>query len=169
MCLVKSLIIKSAEIVEAYEEELRKTFDGLYTAQSDFGDYQRTTNQTITDNSTATENRFTEHAEIISRLVNYDRDINAWIKTGELEDGVYGIEVGQTTEENGDEVYNKYARFTSGGLYFYIPSVDEPIAYMTDNKLYITNAHIVGSLTLGGYVVDTSNGVAFKWGGSNGI
>ena len=34
---IKSLIIKSADIVEAYTEKMEQVFDGRYVAESDFG------------------------------------------------------------------------------------------------------------------------------------
>ena len=38
---LKSLIIKSADVVEAFEEEFSKVFDGKYVAQSGFGEYMQ--------------------------------------------------------------------------------------------------------------------------------
>ena len=105
--------------------------------------------------------------QTISGQVETILSTNAWIRSGLLEeiDGipVYGIEVGQTTQSGGQEVFNKYARFTAEGIYFYLPSAPKPIAWMSGRKLYIGNAEITGSLKLGKYVCDTSDGVAFQW------
>lgn len=76
---------------------------------------------------------------------------------------VYGFEVGQKTMVDGQESYEKYARFTPSGIYFYIPGVDQSVAWMDGTKLYITNADIVGSMKVGKYSIDTANGLAFKW------
>ena len=93
-------------------------------------------------------------------------DVNASIKSGLLyydnDIPVYGIEVGQTNTINGVEVFNKFARFCAGRLSFYDQNGTE-VAYISDYKLYITHAEVTGTLKLGGYLVDTSKGVTFKW------
>ena len=90
-------------------------------------------------------------AHIKSGLIDYDNEIP-----------VYGLEVGQKNTINGVEVFNKYARFTAGRLSFYDNNGTE-VAYISDYKIYITHAEVTGTLKLGGYLVDTSNGVTFKW------
>ena len=94
-------------------------------------------------------------------------EVNARIKSGLLyydDNGipVYGLEVGQMNTVNGVEVFNKFARFTAGRLSFYDNNGTE-VAYISDYKIYITHAEVTGTLKLGGYLVDTSNGVTFKW------
>ena len=94
-------------------------------------------------------------------------ETNAYIRTGLLfysDDGfpVYGLELGQKNEANGVEVFNKFAMFTADKLSFYDQNENE-VAYISDQKLYITEAHITGALTLGRYYISTANGLAFKW------
>lgn len=94
-------------------------------------------------------------------------DVTANIKTGVLyydenQIPVYGLEVGQKNVINGVEVFNKFARFTAGRLTFYDQNGSE-VAYISDYKLYITHAEVTGTLKLGGYLVDTTNGLTFKW------
>ena len=48
---IKALIIKSADIVKAYEETIRTDFDGYYVAESDFGTYTEATNKKVEENS----------------------------------------------------------------------------------------------------------------------
>ena len=48
---LKALIIKSADIVEAYYEEINRRLSGQYLAISDFGTYRQETEQVITENS----------------------------------------------------------------------------------------------------------------------
>ena len=60
------------------------------------------------------------------------------------------------------EVFNKYARFTAGRLSFYDKN-DIEVAYISDYKLYITNAEIKGTLKLGAFLIDTSKGFRLKW------
>ena len=164
---VKALIIKSADIVNAYYNQMKLRFDGVYVAESDFGEYKDKTSQDISVNSSSIEQLFSEQ-ETITKGIEQIRSASAWIKSGKLEEGaggVYGIEVGERTTVNGTEVFNKYARFTSSGIYFYTPQSKEPIAYMTGTVLNITNINVLGKMSLGGYTVDTANGIAFKWAG----
>ena len=94
-------------------------------------------------------------------------EVNANIKSGliDYDDNgipIYGLEIGQKNTINGVEVFNKFARFSAGRLSFYDNNGTE-VAYISDYKLYITHAEVTGTLKLGGYLVDTSNGVTFKW------
>ena len=160
---LKALIIKSGDIIEAYQEKMQLTFDGIYTAQSDFGAYQEVTNQQLTLQSNQITQNYTQLELIDEQL----RKTNAWIRTGELDTEVWGVEVGRIEEVGGVETIARYARFTDGGIYFFLPGNDDPVAWMTGQKLYITQAQITGSLYLGGYHIDVdqNGGIAFKWGG----
>ncbi len=217
---LKSLIIKSADIVNAYYEKISKKLEGLYVAQSDFGTFKEQTTQDIESTSTNVSRAFTNIQAITTEVGQIDAEIqgvkdgvdtnlkaitdeigqldsdlndaktaistdlqgvkddiatlnfslvevNANIKSGLLyydADGVpvYGFEIGQRNVIDGEEVFNKYARFTAGRLSFYDQNGSE-VAYISDYKLYITHAEVTGTLKLGGYLVDTSNGLAFKW------
>ena len=167
---VKSLIIKSADIIDAYYEEFTKRLEGYYVAQSDFGMYVESTVQTITEDSKSVEALFESIQKIITDIGNIESsliEVNARIKSGLLyyddnEVPIYGIEVGQLNEIDGVEVFNKYARFTSDRLSFYDKN-DTEVAYISDYKLFITHLQVTGTLTLGRFEFDTSNGLAIKW------
>lgn len=169
---IKALIIKSADIVNAYYEVINRRLEGVYVAESDFGTYVETTSQTITETSTQVENLYTNIQEIISQIEEIENstiEVNAHIRSGLIyydDDGVpvYGLEIGQKTEINGAEVFNKYARFTSGKLSFYDQN-DTEVAYISDYKLHITHAEITGSLKLGGFkdTVLADGSVVTKW------
>ena len=167
---IKPLIIKSADIVNAYYEEINSRLEGEYVAESDFGIYREQTAQDIVKNSTDIEQFFSNLQEIITDIesINFTlAEVNARIKSGLLyhdENGlpVYGLEVGQKNYIDGVEVFNKYARFTSNRLSFYDQN-DTEVAYISNYKIYITHAEVTGTLKLGGYLVDTTNGLAFKW------
>lgn len=203
---IKALIIKSADIVEAYYEEIDKKLVGKYVAQSDFGVYEQQTAQDVFENSTNINRTFSNVQEIKTGIdssieslsgeiddvdtkvknvetnisneiqglknaldtLNYSIvEVTANIKSGLLytnDEGipVYGLEVGQKNIVDGVEVFNKYARFTAGRLSFYDQNGAE-VAYISDYKLYITHAEVTGTLKLGGYLVDTTHGLTFKW------
>lgn len=252
---IKALIIKSADIVEAYYEEINKKLQGQYLAISDFGAYERNTQleiqatseeitqefkavEKITDELDSTiKAKSQESNESInkvnsalselkddanSRINNLDNalktstnslqemiqtvdgsvslvntllqgaqnqlqgsideimprvksletfvlETQAYVKTGALYDtdsgvAAYGIEVGQSVYENGQEVFRKYARFTSEKLSFY-DADDIEVAYISDKKLYIRIAEITVSFQIGGLVdvVMADGNVVTKW------
>lgn len=174
---LKALIIKSADIINAYYEVISARLAGEYVAQSDFGTFQEMTENQIKANSTAIEQYYTNLQQIITDIENVEHtliEVNACIKTGLLyydEDGapVYGLEIGQRTEIDGEEVFNKYARFTSEKLSFYDSNGIE-VAYISDKKLYITHIEVTGSFTQGGFVdiILADKSVVTKWIGGGG-
>lgn len=219
---IKSLIIKSADIVNAYYEEINKKLAGVYVAQSDFGTYTEETAQTITGNSTSIQQAFTniqtintdiqgvftnvsgikqnveDTAKALSDSISETESelaksidgvssnlgkqidelvgrveailtVNAYIKSGLLyynSEGlpIYGLEVGQTNNVNGADVFKKFARFTADRLSFYDQN-DNEVAYISDYKLYITSVEILNSLTGGGFLLDFSRGWTLRYAG----
>lgn len=172
---LKGLIVKSADIVEAYYEKIDSLLklSGDYTASSEFGTFREqtqnqisATNSQIQQNITDLQSIFDENGNIRSELL-----VNGHIFSGIIEyakdgEAIVGIEIGQTVTENGENVFNKFARFTAEKLSFYDALVqDEPVAYISNYKMYITNAEVSGTLKLGGFVLDTSNGLALRWEG----
>lgn len=169
---LKSLIIKSSETVLSYSEAAEERYKSLYVAQSDFGSYTEEASQLIKKNSKNVESFYEDMQEIITDLETLEHSlikVNANIKSGLLyydSNGVpvYGLEVGQRTEIDGVEVFNKFARFTSDRLSFYDQNGTE-VAYISDYKLYITHVEINGSLKKGGYVdiITEGGGIVTKW------
>lgn len=209
---IKALIIKSADIVNAYYDAIHAKLEGLYVAQSEFGEYVEKTDLELEANAKGITQNYSNiqgvstnlgslsdrvsgvqtelgsvqgdvsgvksdvtgvkgNLETIRQNVNDVQAViaetNAYIKTGAIDTDeygipVYGLEIGQTNEVNGKETFNKYARFSSSRLSFYDQN-DTEVAYISDYKLYITNVHITGTLTIGEYEIDTSDGLAFRW------
>jgi hypothetical protein len=170
---LKSLIIKSADIVDAYYEEISHRLEGLYVVQSDFGTYKEETALDIEATSKDISLLFEDIQEINNTLeAIHDEAIktNAYIKSGilyyEATTGaaIYGLEIGQTNTVGGVQTFDKFARFTADRLSFY-DSNDTEVAYISDYMLFITNAKILGTLYHGGYKVDSSDGLAYMWNG----
>lgn len=171
---LKPLIIKSADIVSAYYEEISRRLEGEYVAQSDFGTYTESTSQQINETSTGVERLFENVQKIITDIDTLEYSVietHAHIRPGLLyydEQGVpiYGLEIGQKKVIDGEEVFNKYARFTSDRLSFYDQNNSE-VAYISDNKLYIANVEVLVSIKRGGLieiVLDNGDTVE-KWAG----
>jgi len=173
---IKDLIIKSAEIVDAYYEEINSRLEGTYVAQSDFGTYTEQTGAEIQRNSTSINQLYTNIrtlSDSVDELYNSTIGANAYLKSGLLyedENGVpvYGLEIGQTNSVDGTTVFDKFARFAADRLSFF-DSNDVEVAYISDYKLYITNAEITGSLMIAGkFKIYYNDGLAFQWiGGSS--
>lgn len=165
---VKNLIIKSAYVVDNLYDQMQTHLSGDYVATSDFGTYRRVTEATLLANSNGIEQLYTSTQSIENGLNGVQDDvrgIQANIKTGYLytDDGgndIYGLEIGQS---NGSG-FHKYARFTADRLSFYDQN-DAEVAYISNYKLYITAAQITRSIKIGGYSLDTSSGIAFRWEG----
>ena len=169
---LKALIIKSADIINAYYDAISARLIGIFVAESEFGTYTEQTSNDIEANSTAIEQFYTNMQQIITDLEGLEHsliEVNANIKTGLLyydDDGVpiYGLEIGQRTEIDGEEVFNKYARFTAEKLSFYDGNGIE-VAYISGQKLYITHVEVTGSFTMGGFVdtVQPDGSIVTRW------
>ena len=173
---IKSLIIKSSDIVEAYYEEIDNllSLSGKYAAQADFGEggvakYIQDTNMSINATSEYVTQNFYKKETIDSKISDIEsavRSQEGYIRTGNV--GSYwdadalGIEIGEFDTEN-DTTQKRFARFTSYGLELFGSNKDVPVAYVHQHKLYITNAEFTGTVKFGGYLVDTSNGFSMKW------
>jgi hypothetical protein len=174
---LKPLIIKSAEIVQAYYDEISSMLSGEYVAQSDFGTFTEQMEQKITQSATEVEQAFSDIQQIFSDIENITftlAEVNAHLRSGLIyydEDGVpvYGLEIGQRNTVDGVEVFNKYARFTSDRLSFYDHNGME-VAYISDYKIYIRNMEITTSYKIGGLVSNVmANGdVVKRWVGGDG-
>ena len=169
---IKSLIIKSADIVSSYYDQIKNRLEGVYVAESDFGTYVEQTSQEIEQTSTKTDQLFENIQTIATEIENIAYTLietNAYIRSGLLFTGdngvpVYGLEVGQKVKIDDEEVFYKFARFTADRLSFYDQNGSE-VAYISDYKLFIRNVEITSSYKIGG-LVDTvmSNGdVVTKW------
>lgn len=180
---IKGLIIKSADIVKAYYEEIDSLLklSGEYVAEATFPEGSATfveqTNMNVNANSAYIEQIFTNFQTINADLTSVSEklqkiDVTANIKSGLLdyESGVpiYGLEVGQRTVVNGVETFNKYARFTANKLSFYDQN-DTEVAYISDNKLYIKHLQVTVSFKEGGYVdiINVNGGIVTKWVGGD--
>ena len=174
---LKALIIKSADIVNAYYEKIEAKLVGKYVAQSDYGTYVHDTELLIEANSESIKELFSNIQQIITDVEGLEHsliDVSAYIKSGELytdDKGipVYGLEIGQKTEVDGEEVFNQFARFTADKLSFFDNNGYE-VAYISDKKLYITDIEITGSFSQGGFVdtIQPDLSVITRWVGGEG-
>ena len=125
--------------LETTTESLRTYVENNVVSGETFEQYKSEVTQTATDITAKFDS-----------LDEYRRETQAHIKTGKLyenEDGtpVVGIEIGQrNVNAEGEETFNKYARFTSNRLSFFDQS-DNEVAAIGDEKMFVTNVEITGS------------------------
>ena len=172
---IKALIIKSAEIVNAYYDAISAKLEGVYVAESAFGSFAEKTDQEIRANSTGIAQLLHDLQVIDADMEGLEQKLveaNAYINSGLLyytEDGtpVYGLEIGQRNHLDGVEVFHKYARFTADKLSFYDSNNNE-VAYVSDRKLHITVVEVTGQLLRGGLsdIVQPDGTIVTKWTGA---
>lgn len=167
---LKNLIIKSADIVDAYYEVISKKLEGRYVAQSDFGDFLKT-NKALFELSPENFTQYYDSVQqIVDKLGNLSeiRTDECYIKTGWVDEvegeKVAGVEIGQISyDANGENKDTAFAKFTTRGLVFYAQDGETELAWIERYRLNVRDARIENSLELNGYKLDTSNGMAFKW------
>lgn len=156
---LKGLIIKSADIVEAYAEKIEKRLEGRYVAFSEFGSYAETTAAQIRATATGMDQKYTSLQRIVTDLETRLLETAGYIRTGvlyyatdadPLPNGapVYGLEVGQQTE-NG--TFQRFSRFTAYSMSFF-DAQGNVFAAITEGKLTVRNAVVSHRFTLGGFV-----------------
>ena len=230
---VKSLIIKSADIVNAWYDAISLKLQGLYVAQSDFGTYREETallleasarqvellfenDQTLETEfsnlqATANDLRATsgslsadmetvkaqgqaaahsiaglestaaglvaESAALKSAADRMDGQLaglvadnlltKAYIRMGLLdtEEGmdIYGLEIGQTVEANGTEVFAKCMRLSAGQLTFY--NGDGSVAAVASGDWFLCPVLEAQKLYLGGFSLlpRTNGNLSVRW------
>ena len=165
--LIDSAVGQMSDEVGVIDKDLQAVKEGVERNIKDISADIGNLDTKIDDTKNAISSDIDKLKDSLESLNHILIEVNANIKSGLLyydDNGipVYGLEIGQKNTINGVEVFNKFARFSAGRLSFYDQNGTE-VAYISDYKLYITHAEVTGTLKLGGYLVDTSKGVTFKW------
>ena len=87
---LKGLIIKSADIVNAYYEEINTRLAGLYVAQSEYGSFVEKTESVTKENSTSITTNYENIQLVTGRVEKAEGDIND-TKT-DLQGNIDGVE-----------------------------------------------------------------------------
>ena len=175
---LRSQIIKTAEQVEKTTESLTAKLKEEYVAQSQFGTYVQRLSAYLEANPEALTQYYgfwsdlQANVEAVDAAFNHYRvDTQGYIRTGivsyEGDTPVYGVAVGQNLtarEVDGETVVeqnNFRAVFTARRLGFW--QDDTEIAYLSDNRLYITDITVLSGLNVGQWRMDSTSGLAFQW------
>jgi len=191
---LKSLIIKTADRVKATEESISAILESDYVANSDFGDYKETVKTQINATASGIEQQIQYAADIAAiannatnlALNDYIVKTNGFIRQGIVGyDGatpILGIAIGQSISpvkvgdvEQWDDVdgvsypiIDKSTEFLSihsaTGLSFYLWG--QEVAYINNNKLFITEANITNKLIVGDWEINHTSGFTIKWVGA---
>ena len=153
-------------------EEILSQVENIYSAKTDLGDLEERISSQISQTAEGITEIFSESLSSFSEdlssvggeVKELASSLDVYIRRGELEKGVYGIEIGRSDS-------NIKARFTNDRLSFY-QGLSE-VAYVSGSNLYITRAEIldylkIGNSTDGYFTFDVSeNGLEVMWSGGN--
>ena len=188
---LKTLIIKSADIIDGYYDVISKKLEGHYSALAnngkDYAKFVEDTTQYVENTSEANTNVFESVQKIsadvgapvgedgLPLLTDDDKTLSmlrkdtfiiktGWVDVDEKDNKVGGIELGQLSGD-GETTEKAFARFTPKRLVFYGEDGVTELGVFSQSKLIIKDAEILGNLMLRGYILDTTIGLAFNWGG----
>lgn len=155
---LKSLIVKTAEIVRTEMDEIRTTLNGQVQALSEqFGSYE----QDLQANITATAQGILQQYHFEERIqgledtdaAGFIRKISQYVFSGLVDpvNGKYGIAIGEnvTAADGTLNTAGRKATFTMDELAFY--EGDTKVAYMSNNTFNITNGEIKRTLKMGNH------------------
>lgn len=175
---LRDMVIKTAQETEKATESLSAELHEDYMARSDFGTYVQALSAYLEANPDALTQYYGFSADLKAAVeavdtafTHYKLDTQGYIRTGIVSyDGdvpVYGVAVGQnltTREVDGVSVVEQNdfrAVFTPRRLGFWQDETE--VAYLSDNRLYITDITVLTGLTVGKWRVDSVGGLSFQW------
>ena len=175
---LKSMIVKTADTVQRRMDQLSAKLTGEYVAASEFGTYVERLNAYLEANPEALTQYYSFCSDlqantdaVSAAFGQYKTETEGYIRTGIVGyDGavpVYGVAVGQgltVTDVDGETVVdqnNFRATFTAQRLSFWQDANE--VAYVSNNRLYITNITVLEGVTLGKWQITTASGLAFRW------
>ena len=175
---LKSLVIRTADRVRQEMDKLSLRLEGEYVAAGDFGSYVEKLSSYIEANPQALTQYYRFASDLQGQMdkvdaafADYKAGTEGYIRTGIVDyDGalpVYGVAVGQNltaTEVDGEQVVdqnNFRATFTATKLSFWQDATE--VAYVSNNRLYITNITVLDAVVLGQWKLSGENGLVCQW------
>lgn len=158
---LRSLIIKTAEIVRTEMEEISTELRTMYQGiSSDFGTLERELTARIQANAEGISQNYTYIENVNTDQQRFENRISARIFSGiisyDAQDlPIYGIAIGENVtqyDQSGNPVLNentKMATFTTDRLSFWQGQTE--VAYFSQQKLFITNCEILRAMKMGRY------------------
>lgn len=153
-------------------EEILSQVEKIYSSKTEAGELEERLSSQISQTAQGITESFSENLSSLSEdlssvggeVKELVSSLDVYIRRGELEEGVFGIEIGRSDS-------NIKARFTNDRLSFF-QGLSE-VAYISGSNLYITRAEILDYLKIGNsadgyFTFDVSeNGLEVMWSGGN--
>ena len=175
---LKSLILRTADQIRSEMDKLEVKLSGEYVAAGEFGTYLEQLNSAIQADAAAITQyyRFFSDLQANVELVdaafrNYRVETEGYIRNGivyyEGDVPVYGVAVGQdlaVQEVDGETVVeqkNFRATYTASKLSFWQDATE--VAYVSNNRLYISDITVLNGITVGPWRISTDGGLVFRW------
>lgn len=153
---LKESIIRTASLIKSVEEKLTATMKSEYAAVSDIGTY---TQEAIASYEVGGRG-IGQYFSLIESVSEEVRRLCGYVKSGVLDDGTVGIEIGSFGSD-GETPFK--VRLSDHRLSFFDGGIE--VAYLSDSSLYITKASVTGKAVFGNYELDLTDGVAWRWNG----
>lgn len=183
---LKSLIIKTADVVQAEMDVLKVSLESKYVAVSDYGTYQENIESQLTATAASIEQAISYHAELRDALggvsdefEDYTVEVQGYIRQGIIGyDGavpVIGIAIGRDLTVTGSketvngktydviDTSSNMSIWTPDKLAFYINGAEA--AYFSNGALYVGTVIVQTKLVIGKkkWQIDHANGLSIKW------
>lgn len=175
---LKSMIVKTADTVQRRMDQLSAKLMGEYVAASEFGTYVERLNAYLEANPEALTQYYSFFADlqastetVSAAFEQYRLETEGYIRTGIVcYDGAvpqYGVAVGQNLicrEVDGETVVEQNdfrATFTASKLSFWQDASEA--AYVSNNRLYITNITVLEGMSIGEWEISSENGLVIRW------
>lgn len=162
---LRSMIIKSAEVVRNEMQEISTELSRQYQGISDqFGELNQSLTLQISANAEGIQQNYEYFEELRDRANgtdDYIRHYNNYIFTGQIGlntatlEPIYGIAIGEGVtlyDNDGNPYINenaKVATFTKDRLSFWQGTTE--MAYFSDRKMHITDVEILNKMSMGNY------------------
>lgn len=146
--------IENSSVIEQTSENIMSNVSQMYTAKTEFTEYQNQISTQFTQTSQQFEMQFTNIEELINTVnTNSSSNYNEIIKYIRFIDG--NIVLGQVDNQLTLQISNDRISFMQNGL---------EVAYINNNKLYITDGEFLHSLILGNFAFypRTSGNLSFN-------
>lgn len=177
---LKALIIKNADEIYSYTDRKADTFETLYVAKSDFGNYYEKIASMVETTARGTIESY-QYQDEIDSLNRYKTELSGQIRRGMIEDPVthevhLGIAIsehlsftGNTTTSNGETYYElspgqTLGLYTSTGWQFWINGTLRGYFSSQDSMLHVSNIVVENRLQLGAdWEIVISNGFGLRY------
>lgn len=177
---LRSLIVKTADLVEHYVEELRTELHEDYVAISDYGSYYETIESKVSQTARGTVESY-QYQEQLDALDQYTAQLSGQIRRGlitdpETQETVLGIAIsqdlrftGRTVTEDGLEYWElspgqTLGLYTSTGWQFWINGSKRGWFDSTDGMLHVSQILVEDRLQHGAdWLVTTAGGYGIRY------